>query len=70
MEHPQTVLLNKVLQSNIQLRFAHDDNLERSKIVSRWMDLQQSVNVLFDSKTATGEYKLTLLGLSSFVMDI
>lgn len=55
MEHPQTVLLNKVLQSNIQLRFAHDDNLERSKIVSRWMDLQQSVNVLFDSKTATAQ---------------
>ncbi|KAB1222317.1 DNA-directed RNA polymerase I subunit rpa1 [Morella rubra] len=55
MEHPQTVLLNKVLQSNISLGNAHVNNLERSKILSRWMDLQQSINVLFDSKTATGQ---------------
>ncbi|XP_041024311.1 DNA-directed RNA polymerase I subunit 1 [Juglans microcarpa x Juglans regia] len=55
MEHPQTVLLGKVLQSNISLGNAHVNNLERSKIVSRWMDLQQSINVLFDSKTATGQ---------------
>ncbi|GMY21604.1 DNA-directed RNA polymerase I subunit 1 [Fagus crenata] len=55
MEHPQTVLLNKVLQSNISLGNAHVNNLERSKIVNRWMDLQQSVNVLIDSKTATGQ---------------
>ena len=68
MEHPQTVLLNKVLQSNISLGNAHVNNLERSKIVNRWMDLQQSVNLLIDSKTATGDYKLMLLGLSSFVL--
>ncbi|XP_052173227.1 DNA-directed RNA polymerase I subunit 1 isoform X2 [Diospyros lotus] len=55
MEHPQTVLLGKVLQSNIALGNAYVNNPEHSKIVSRWMDLQQSVNVLFDSKTATGQ---------------
>lgn len=58
MEHPQTVLLGKVLESNIALGNSHVNNLERSKIVNRWMDLQQSVNVLFDSKTATGEFDL------------
>ncbi|KAL7602101.1 hypothetical protein Lser_V15G22453 [Lactuca serriola] len=53
MENPQTVLLGKVLQSNISLGNAHINKLEGSKIVDRWRDLQQSVNVLFDSKTAT-----------------
>ncbi|PIN16683.1 DNA-directed RNA polymerase [Handroanthus impetiginosus] len=55
MEHPQTVLLGKVLQSNIALGNAHVNNAERSKIISRWMDLQQSINVLFDSKTAASQ---------------
>ncbi|XP_022971295.1 DNA-directed RNA polymerase I subunit 1 [Cucurbita maxima] len=54
MEHPQTVLLNKVLQSNISLGNAHANKSEHSKIVRLWMDLQQSINVLFDSKTASG----------------
>ncbi|KAL7584596.1 hypothetical protein Lser_V15G42528 [Lactuca serriola] len=53
MENPQTVLLGKVLQSNISLGNAHINKLEGSKIADRWRDLQQSVNVLFDSKTAT-----------------
>ncbi|KAL6555410.1 hypothetical protein OROGR_006668 [Orobanche gracilis] len=53
MEHPQTVLLAKVLQSNIALRNAN--HVERSKIIRRLMDLQQSINVLFDSKTATSQ---------------
>ncbi|KAL6522438.1 hypothetical protein OROMI_031710 [Orobanche minor] len=53
MEHPQTVLLAKVLQSNIALRNAN--HVERSKIISRLLDLQQSINVLFDSKTATSQ---------------
>lgn len=55
MEHPQTVLLGKVLQANIALGNAHANNSERSKIISRWMDLQQSINVLFDGKTAAGQ---------------
>lgn len=55
MEHPQTVLLNKVLQANIDLGNAHVNKLEYSKIVRKWMDLQQSINVMFDSKTAAGQ---------------
>uniref|UniRef100_A0A1J3HYB5 DNA-directed RNA polymerase subunit n=1 Tax=Noccaea caerulescens TaxID=107243 RepID=A0A1J3HYB5_NOCCA len=53
MEHPQTVGLIKVLQANINLGNACTNKLDQSKIVSRWMNLQESVNVLFDSKTAT-----------------
>ncbi|KAF3442582.1 hypothetical protein FNV43_RR16498 [Rhamnella rubrinervis] len=55
MEHPQTVLLTKVLQSNIDLGNAHVNDLGRAKIVSRWLGLQQSINVMFDSKTAAGQ---------------
>ncbi|KAG2258321.1 hypothetical protein Bca52824_077615 [Brassica carinata] len=53
MEHPQTVGLTKVLQFNIALGNARTNKLELSKIVNRWMALQESVNVLFDSKTAS-----------------
>lgn len=56
MEHPHTLLLGKVLQSNIALGNAHVNSAERSKIISRWMDLQQSINVLYDSKTGTGSF--------------
>ncbi|XP_048138660.1 DNA-directed RNA polymerase I subunit 1 isoform X2 [Rhodamnia argentea] len=55
MEHPHTVLLGKVLQANISLGNAHINQSQRATIISRWMDLQQSINVLFDSKTATGQ---------------
>lgn len=55
MEHPQTILLGKLLQSNIAIGNAHVNNAERSKIISRMMDLQQSINVLYDSKTASSE---------------
>ncbi|KAL8225320.1 hypothetical protein R6Q57_017877 [Mikania cordata] len=53
MENPQTVLLGKVLESNLALGNAQINKLEGSKIADLWKDLQQSVNVLFDSKTAT-----------------
>ncbi|RDX97275.1 DNA-directed RNA polymerase I subunit 1, partial [Mucuna pruriens] len=55
MEHPQTVLLSKVLQCNISLGDAHRNKLDPSKVLSRWMDLQQCINVLFDNKTASGQ---------------
>ncbi|XP_073157128.1 DNA-directed RNA polymerase I subunit 1 [Henckelia pumila] len=55
MEHPHTLLLGKVLQSNIALGNAHVNNAEHSKIINRWMNLQQSINVLFDSKTASSQ---------------
>lgn len=56
MEHPQTVLLGKVLQANIALGNAHANNLGRSTIINRWMDLQLSINVMFDAKTAAGSF--------------
>ena len=59
MEHPHTVLLGKVLQGNIELGNAHVNKLEYTKVVRRWMDLQQSVNVMFDSKTASGEHSFS-----------
>ncbi|XP_057982426.1 DNA-directed RNA polymerase I subunit 1 isoform X2 [Malania oleifera] len=52
MEHPQTVLLGKVLQSNLSLANAHIKNLGHPAVIKQWRDLQQSINVLFDSKTA------------------
>ncbi|KAK7285628.1 hypothetical protein RJT34_20405 [Clitoria ternatea] len=55
MEHPQTVLLSKILECNISLGDAHLNKSDASKVLSRWMDLQQSVNVLFDNKTAYGQ---------------
>lgn len=61
MEHPQTVLLNKVLQSNISLGNAHANKSEHIKIVRLWMDLQQSINILFDSKTAVGMHVYSML---------
>lgn len=59
-EHPQTVLLSDVLQSNIALGNAYVNNSERSKIVNRWMDLQQSVNILFDGKNTMRQSKREL----------
>jgi len=58
MEHPQTVLLTKVLQGNISLGDAHINKLDPSKVLSRWMDLQQSVNLLFDNKTSGNSFLL------------
>ncbi|XP_028798542.1 DNA-directed RNA polymerase I subunit 1 [Neltuma alba] len=55
MEHPQTVLLTKVLQSNISLGNAYLNNLDYPMIIRRWMDLQQSVNMLFDNRTMSGQ---------------
>lgn len=55
MENPQTVLLGKVVHANTDLINAYANKLEGSKIADQWRVLQQSVNVLFDSKTATSE---------------
>ncbi|GAV72253.1 RNA_pol_Rpb1_2 domain-containing protein/RNA_pol_Rpb1_3 domain-containing protein/RNA_pol_Rpb1_1 domain-containing protein/RNA_pol_Rpb1_5 domain-containing protein/RNA_pol_Rpb1_4 domain-containing protein [Cephalotus follicularis] len=59
IHHPQTDLLKKLLESNISLGEAvgnaKENKLKYSKIVSRWMALQQSINLLFDSKTAMGQ---------------
>lgn len=63
MEHPHTLLLGKVLQSNIAFGNAHVNNAEHSKIIKCWMDLQQSINVLFDSKTASQGKKDVTYGI-------
>uniref|UniRef100_A0A7N0T457 DNA-directed RNA polymerase subunit n=1 Tax=Kalanchoe fedtschenkoi TaxID=63787 RepID=A0A7N0T457_KALFE len=55
MEHPQTVLLGKVISSNMDLMNAHANNSGHESLVQKWMGLQQSINVLFDNKTAKGQ---------------
>ncbi|KAL1813569.1 hypothetical protein ACET3Z_023634 [Daucus carota] len=52
MEHPQTGHIIKVLNANIALCNARANNSEPSFIVRRWLDLQQSINLMFDSKTS------------------
>ncbi|KAH0972017.1 hypothetical protein GBA52_024173 [Prunus armeniaca] len=54
MEHPQTVLLSKVLEANVSLSQTLT-NLEHSRTIRRWRDLQESINVMFNSKTAAGQ---------------
>ncbi|KAJ6912770.1 DNA-directed RNA polymerase I subunit 1 isoform X2 [Populus alba x Populus x berolinensis] len=54
MEHPLSVLLSKVLELNGSLADAHRNN-DFPLIARRWLELQQSINVLFDSNTAKGQ---------------
>ncbi|CAN0879911.1 DNA-directed RNA polymerase I subunit 1 [Linum grandiflorum] len=58
MDNPQTVLLGKVLQANIALAKAHA-NADHTQVIQRCLDLQQSVNILFDSKSARGEKEVS-----------
>ncbi|GFP86533.1 DNA-directed RNA polymerase i subunit rpa1 [Phtheirospermum japonicum] len=67
MEHPHTVLLGKVLQWNIALRNAHINNSERSKIIGRSVNLQLSINVLFDSNTATSQGQKNVSGICQYL---
>ncbi|CAN6216331.1 unnamed protein product, partial [Urochloa humidicola] len=48
MEHPQNVLLSKVQEANLALQhnMAGSNHMD---VLRSWMDLQQSVNVLYDS---------------------
>ncbi|XP_042377579.1 DNA-directed RNA polymerase I subunit 1-like [Zingiber officinale] len=54
MEHPQNTLLNKVQQANIALKSCTGDS-NNTDILRRWMDLQRSVNVLYDSTKGLGK---------------
>lgn len=49
LEHPQNVLLSKVLESNISLRSLIASDPDHPDIVRKWMDLQRTVNIFFDS---------------------
>ncbi|KAK1366221.1 DNA-directed RNA polymerase subunit [Heracleum sosnowskyi] len=51
-EHTQTAHLGKVLNANIALGNAFANRSEQSNVVRRWLELQQSINLMFDSKTA------------------
>ncbi|CAI8605017.1 unnamed protein product [Vicia faba] len=62
-DHPQTVMLSKVLESNISLGQARHNKLDASFILRRWMDLQRSVNLLFDNKSASKSQKAVTTGI-------
>ncbi|KAK8455838.1 hypothetical protein SEVIR_4G227300v4 [Setaria viridis] len=48
MEHPQNVLLSKVQEANLALQH-NSASSNHMDVLRRWMDLQRSVNVLYDS---------------------
>ncbi|CAN6220809.1 unnamed protein product [Urochloa humidicola] len=48
MEHPQNVLLCKVQEANLALQH-NSAGSNHMDVLRRWMDLQRSVNVLYDS---------------------
>ncbi|KAG9134745.1 hypothetical protein Leryth_001057 [Lithospermum erythrorhizon] len=55
MAHAHTTLLGKVIECNIAVRNARINKVEGSKIVNRWMELQQSINLLYYGKTGKGQ---------------
>ncbi|GMH08181.1 hypothetical protein Nepgr_010021 [Nepenthes gracilis] len=57
IEHPQTVLLARVVEANLSLGNACEQHAQGSKIVRLWMNLQQSINVLFVGKAGVGQGK-------------
>jgi len=48
MEHPQNVLLSRVQEANLLLQ-NNTAGSNHMDVLRRWMDLQRSVNVLYDS---------------------
>lgn len=53
LEHPQNVLLSKVVDSNFSLCNA---KASQQDILQKWRILQNSVNLLFDSTKGFGTY--------------
>ncbi|CAA6667519.1 unnamed protein product [Spirodela intermedia] len=49
LEHPQNILLSKVQENNIYLLTSVSGGSGHADVIRRWMDLQKSVNLLFDS---------------------
>ncbi|CAL1353335.1 unnamed protein product [Linum trigynum] len=66
MDHPRTVLLGKVLHANLNLANVHA-NKESTKVIRRWLELQQSVNVLYDNKTGAGGQKDIAAGVCQII---
>lgn len=54
MEHPQSVLLSKVQEANLALQHKNASS-NQMDVLRRWMDLQRSVNVLYDSSKGLGK---------------
>lgn len=63
LEHPQNVLLSKVLESNISLRDLITKDPAHPDIVRKWMDLQRSVNIFFDSSKGFGKSEKETTGV-------
>ncbi|PKA56545.1 DNA-directed RNA polymerase II subunit RPB1 [Apostasia shenzhenica] len=59
-QHPQNALLSKVLESNISLANTKPSEL---KFFQKWRDLQNSINVLFDSSKGFVRNDRTALGI-------
>ncbi|XP_020588466.1 DNA-directed RNA polymerase I subunit 1-like [Phalaenopsis equestris] len=60
LEHPQNVLLSRVVEANISLgntEHSHQD------ILQKWRDLQNSVNLLFDNTKGFGRSDIALNGI-------
>ena len=55
MEHPQNVLLSKVQEANLLLQ-NNTAGSNHMDVLRRWMDLQRSVNVLYDSSKGLGKF--------------
>ncbi|XP_029148183.1 uncharacterized protein [Arachis hypogaea] len=70
-EHAHTDLLSKILQSNIRLGDAHLNKEDPSMVLARWVELQQSVNVLFTSNTSgKTEYVYARVKLSRYSLEV
>uniref|UniRef100_A0A453MD59 DNA-directed RNA polymerase n=5 Tax=Aegilops tauschii subsp. strangulata TaxID=200361 RepID=A0A453MD59_AEGTS len=54
MEHPQNVMLSKVQEANLALQHdsAHPNHMD---VLTRWRDLQTSVNLFYDSSKGLGK---------------
>jgi len=59
VEHPQNLLLSKVQESNIALRELVTGDPDHPDTIRRWMDLQRSVTVLFDSSKGLSMYSIS-----------
>ncbi|KAM5558921.1 DNA-directed RNA polymerase I subunit 1 [Rosa sericea] len=62
MEHPQTVSLSKVVLTNTYLKDALGKS-KHSQTILRWRQLQDCINLMFDSKTVAGQGKSDASGI-------
>uniref|UniRef100_A0A1D1Z0S6 DNA-directed RNA polymerase subunit n=1 Tax=Anthurium amnicola TaxID=1678845 RepID=A0A1D1Z0S6_9ARAE len=63
LEHPQNVLLSKVLECNSYLLNSVSSGFGHSAVIKTWTDLQKSVNVLFDSSKGIAKSERDTVGI-------